>query len=82
MLSCVNPLHRNSSYTGSRLPASRRNYLLTVPESPCAPTVVHCCATLAAPNLKLRESESCFLPDVDGTVTATGEGATFVATVG
>ena len=32
--------------------------------------------------LKLRQSESCFLPDVDATVTATGQGAIFVATVG
>jgi mannose-6-phosphate isomerase class I len=32
--------------------------------------------------LKLRQSESCFLSDADGTVTATGEGTVFVATVG
>ena len=32
--------------------------------------------------LKLRQSESCFLPDADGTVTATGEGTIFVATAG
>lgn len=31
--------------------------------------------------LKLRQSESCFLSDVDATVTATGEGAVFVTTV-
>jgi hypothetical protein len=32
--------------------------------------------------LKLRQSESCFLSDADGTVTATGEGTVFVATAG
>ena len=32
--------------------------------------------------LKVRRSESCFLSDTDGTVTATGEGVVFVATVG
>jgi mannose-6-phosphate isomerase len=32
--------------------------------------------------LKLQQSESCFLSDADGTVTATGEGTVFVATVG
>jgi mannose-6-phosphate isomerase len=32
--------------------------------------------------LILQQSESCFLPDADGTVTATGEGAIFVGTVG
>jgi len=32
--------------------------------------------------LKLQQSESCFLSDADGTVTATGEGSVFVATVG
>jgi hypothetical protein len=31
--------------------------------------------------LKLRESESCFLSDVDATVTATGEGAGQVLSV-
>jgi hypothetical protein len=43
--------------------------------------VVHCCDAGGA-ELKLRQSESCFLSDVDATVTATGEGAIFVATVG
>jgi mannose-6-phosphate isomerase len=32
--------------------------------------------------LELQRSESCFLSDADGTVTATGEGTVFVATVG
>jgi mannose-6-phosphate isomerase len=32
--------------------------------------------------LKLRQSESCFLSDADRAVTATGEGAVFVAAVG
>jgi mannose-6-phosphate isomerase class I len=32
--------------------------------------------------LQLQQSESCFLSDADGMVTATGEGAVFVATVG
>jgi len=32
--------------------------------------------------LKLQRSESCFLPDAGGPVTATGEGVIFVATAG
>jgi mannose-6-phosphate isomerase len=32
--------------------------------------------------LKLQQSESCFLSDADGTATATGEGVILVATVG
>jgi mannose-6-phosphate isomerase class I len=32
--------------------------------------------------LKLQQTESCFLSDADGTVTATGEGTVFVAAVG
>ncbi len=32
--------------------------------------------------LKLQQSESCFLPDSDGMVTMTGEGTVFVATAG
>jgi mannose-6-phosphate isomerase len=32
--------------------------------------------------LKLQQSESCFLSDADGIVTVTGEGTVFVATVG
>jgi mannose-6-phosphate isomerase len=32
--------------------------------------------------LKLQQSESCFLSDADGMVTVTGEGTVFVATAG
>jgi mannose-6-phosphate isomerase len=36
----------------------------------------------AGTELRLQRSESCFLSDADGTVTATGEGVVFVATAG
>jgi hypothetical protein len=78
----MNPLHRNSAchpftLTGEQteLPAS-------------GPRIALCTDGGALPRdvggaeLKLRQSESRFLSDVNATVTATGKGAIFVVTVG